>query len=106
MHEAYMNPNSGRVNFGQSHFDAADEGWTLMGTEEGWRTFQKPVPFLTERESPPEIFLSLVGVDFLNLANARLSITAKNVTTTGFVLEVATWADSQVWGCGVQWMAR
>ena len=94
----------GRVNFGQSHFDAEDEGWTLLEGSD-LRTYRKLVEFAQVFSQVPHVHLGLSSIDTVNPANPRISVDAVNVTTVGFELEVVTWSDGAVWGGSVNWIA-
>lgn len=82
----------------------SNPAWSLAegeGTRRAFQTIEFPEPF----DEIPELILSVNSWDAIESANLRLTISYKNLTREGFTLEYRTWADSKIYGVGVQWFA-
>ena len=78
--------------------------WTLLSGS-GERKFTTHVDFKEAYKKTPIVALSLSGMDALNTANTRMSVTPTNVTEKGFDVEYKTWGNSQIWAVFVNWTA-
>lgn len=64
------------------------------------------VPFAERYRRPPTVSIALSSIDIINTANARLTVTAQNITEDGFEAVFSTWADSQIWSARAAWIAH
>lgn len=55
--------------------------------------------------SSPKVQVMLNHIDADQAINTRIAVDAKDITQSGFIIEVSTWADSKVYGIGVSWIA-
>lgn len=55
---------------------------------------------------PPGVRLELAKFDFASNVGARVQLKARDVSATGFTLEVRTWADTRIKELNVQWIAH
>jgi hypothetical protein len=77
-----------------------------LGAPIGRRFDQIRVEFPVGRFTrPPKVHVMLNQLDTDQAINTRISVDAIDVTQSGFILEVSTWADSKVYGVGVSWIA-
>jgi len=60
-----------------------------------------PQPFA----SPPTVTVNISSFDMEEDVNARFTVYAQNVTTSGFQMVYYTWADSAVFGASATWLA-
>lgn len=85
------------------------EGWNLASppaehTDEV-RVFRFTIYFGAPFEAPPVVHLGLTGFDFDQRDSNRLTLSATEITTTGFVAEVSTWRDTRVYSVAFSWLA-
>jgi hypothetical protein len=81
-------------------------GWNLhQGT--GSRGYTTHITFSQAFDSVPVVLVSLSSIDASTSGqiNTRISVSAGNITQTGFDLNFTTWADSIVYGANATWMA-
>jgi hypothetical protein len=71
----------------------------------GDRHFDQHIDFARAFRTPPDVQVALTSIDIGNAANARLIVTAENVSATGFDIRFATWADTKVYAVIVNWTA-
>jgi hypothetical protein len=85
------------------------DGWTLATppTEEPDqpRVFRFAVHFSAPFVAPPVVHLGLVGFDIDQRDASRLTLTAVEITTTGFIAEFATWRETRVYSAAFSWLA-
>lgn len=84
------------------------EGWNLAGVEEDTqeiRTFVVDVFFDSTFVSPPVVQLGLTGFDIDDRDSSRLTLTAENITQSGFQVLVTTWAGTRVYAAEFNWLA-
>lgn len=81
--------------------------WVLLDVpaENHDRVFERYVRFDQTFSEKPLIQVSLVGFDIDNSRNARLSISAENITADGFSLRIRTWLNTRMWSVEVSWLA-
>lgn len=92
----------------QSGVVAGDKGqptWNLYDGG-GPRSTVIHVPFAERYRRPPAVSIALSSIDIIHTANARLTVTAQNVTEDGFEAVFATWSDSQIWSARAAWIAH
>lgn len=78
--------------------------WNLWdGT--GERRFRHHVDFSQSFSEVPQVVTSIDMLDIAENHNSRLRVKAENITQEGFDAVICTWADTQVWGVGVNWVA-
>jgi hypothetical protein len=94
----------GLVQSGTAIAGMSTPGWTLL-TGTGKRTFRQPIKFTQPFQRAPTVLVSLSEFDIINAANARLIVSAQEVTPEGFTTVIETWADGQVYHAGVNWLA-
>lgn len=93
-----------RIESGRMWVDKNDTEWKLLhGT--GKRTCDKHINFGQSFSKRPRIVLGLTYADFINDHNHRIKVYARDITSHGFTIEIETWADTHIWGAGVDWMA-
>lgn len=84
------------------------EGWNLAeisaDTEEV-RTFTVPVNFAAPFLSVPVVQLGLTGFDIDQRDSARLSVKAENISESGFLAVITTWANTRVYAVEFHWFA-
>jgi hypothetical protein len=51
------------------------------------------------------VFLEISGLDVNETKNTRVTVTAKNITESGFDLEYKTWFDTILYTVWANWMA-
>lgn len=77
-------------------------GWTLHQ----WSgRFTTHVSFQQPFAKPPQVIVNLAGLDVSNARNTRVTVSANNVSTSGFDLVVDTWADTILYAVWVSWIA-
>jgi H-type lectin domain-containing protein len=84
---------------------AANPGEWHLNTGLGRRTFDGEIKFPQPYASPPQVTVSLTGLDTGNVANTRVTIEAQDVTAADFEVLVNTWADSVVYSVWGSWIA-
>ena len=85
------------------------EGWNLAeppadGAEDA-RVFRYTVFFAAPFDAPPVVHLGLTGFDLDQRDSSRLILRATEISTTGFVVEIATWRDTRVYSVEFSWLA-
>ena len=88
---------------------ALTEGWNLAepladGAEDA-RVFRYTVFFAAPFDAPPVVHLGLTGFDLDQRDSSRLILRATEISTTGFVVEIATWRDTRVYSVEFSWLA-
>ena len=88
---------------------ALTEGWNLAepladGAEDA-RVFRYTVFFVAPFDAPPVVHLGLTGFDLDQRDSSRLILRATEISTTGFVVEIATWRDTRVYSVEFSWLA-
>lgn len=63
------------------------------------------ISFSTPYDSPPKVISWLTHIDCAEPPNQRLDLTVKNISTTGFLLEIVSWSDSLLVSARVSWLA-
>jgi len=95
-----------RFQGGNVYYGAYENGqtWTLnQGT--GERKYTSPIDCKDSYVIPPNVIVSLTGIDGDNKANSRINVVATNVTETGFDIEYKTWADTKITSLWSSWTA-
>ncbi len=82
-----------------------DADWKLHQETIGERLFTRPVQFESKFAKPPKVFLEISGLDVNETKNTRVTVTAKNITESGFDLEYKTWFDTILYTVWANWMA-
>ncbi len=77
----------------------------IMWTGEGPRQTRAYVHFSEAFRSVPAVRVGLTMWDISNHANARMDVTAEDVSETGFAIVFRTWADTKVARVRVGWQA-
>ena len=80
-------------------------GHTLEAGPPGYRYDLVQVTFSRRFCKVPHVALSLRGFDTEHKINQRLVVTAETITTTGFIIRVATWADTKIYGVETGYVA-
>ncbi len=83
---------------------SSDTGWILQEGD-GPRTHRQSIQFEREFSRAPVVQVGVVGVDASKDHNLRLRVRAEDITPTGFVIEVETWLQTQLWSVDVSWLA-
>ena len=88
--------------------EAANKAGWVLGSNSGaggnYREQKIPILFKNEFLRMPQVLTMLSGLDVAD-SPVRLRVTAESVSTTGFVLTIGTWVNSEIYGISVQWMA-
>ena len=91
------------------HVGTLTDGWTLATPPAEYRdetrVFRFAVFFGTPFKSPPVVHLGLTGFDIDQRDTSRLTLTATDITTTGFTAEIATWRETRVYSVAFSWLA-
>ena len=72
---------------------------------EGERHFEHVVEFEEPFEEIPKVLVALNRLDIASYTALRLNVSAERISETGFTLRYSTWANTQIFGVGAQWMA-
>lgn len=83
--------------------DGNDANWTLNAGS-GERVYVARVQYNAAFGNIPMVTASLAGIDVSHGAS-KVYVGAVNVDSTGFDLELKTWADTRVWAVVVNWLA-
>lgn len=97
----YLRFQGGNVNYGASK-NATQ--WNL-NVGNGERKFTPHIEFRDSYVIPPNVVVSLTGVDGDNTSNTRLTATPINVTEKGFDIEYKTWWDTRITSVWSSWTA-
>ena len=85
------------------------EGWTLAtpapAAGDEIRVLRCAVYFSAPFDAPPVVHLGLTGFDLDQRDASRLTLTATEITNTGFVAEIGTWRETRVYSVGFSWLA-
>ena len=85
------------------------ESWNLAeppaDTTEEPRVFRYTVFFAQPFDSPPIVHLGLTGFDLDQRDSNRLTLRAIEISTAGFVAEIATWRETRVYSVAFSWLA-
>jgi len=81
-----------------------DANW-LLDKGEGDREYRSRITFTSSFDQKPVVQVSLAHLDIFNGTNSRIGVVAFNVDLDGFDLVFQTWADTQIAGIGVVWLA-
>jgi len=72
----------------------------------GSRAANFPITFAEKFSNPPNVVVAINMLDVSNGANTRVTVSAQNVTATGFTLQVSTWADTVLYSVSGMWYAE
>lgn len=67
--------------------------------------YTQSVTFQTPFEEKPNVTYGLYLLDTGYTKNTRVSTNITNVTKTGFQVKLNTWADTELYGARISWMA-
>ena len=84
-----------------SDYESGGDMWTSEGDRMRLHTVRFTEPFRT----PPAVQCALSMWDIDSGTNARIEVSAENITETGFEVVFRTWADTHVARARVRWMA-
>lgn len=82
-----------------------NEAFRSFRDGEGERSFDHLVRFERPFATEPKILVTLSHFDLPSYTALRLNITAEKISASGFTLRYFTWANTQILGLGVQWVA-
>jgi hypothetical protein len=86
--------------------DASLVGWTLLdGGTASDRAVQHHIEFERPFAGPPVVHVGLAGIDVSREDNVRLRVRALDITSSGFILEAATWWNTKIWSVDISWLA-
>ena len=71
----------------------------------GYRPVIKYISFKEQYKTPPQVLVSITGLECDNKSNSRVYISAKDITISGFNLEIATYGKSKIYYIRVNWMS-
>ena len=83
-------------------------GWNLdvAGSDANEpRSFSVPVVFAAEFSSVPVVHLGLTGLDVDQRDSSRVTLSAENISPSGFLAVISTWAGSRVFSVEFNWLA-
>ena len=84
-------------------------GWNLAEAagdgEDECRFFSHAVEFEGSFSGAPVVSLGLTGFDLDQRDSGRLSLKVRDVTSTGFVVDVIAWRGSRVYSVEFSWLA-
>ena len=72
---------------------------------EGERSFAHIVRFERPFATVPKIMVVLNHFDIASHTALRVNVKAEKISASGFTLRYFTWANTQIFGLGAQWMA-
>ena len=85
------------------------KGWSLATPptkdHDQPRVFRFAVHFSAPFTAPPVVHLGLLGFDIDQRDASRLTLTAMEITNTGFIAELATWRETRVYSAVFSWLA-
>ena len=85
------------------------EGWTLAtpapDAGDEIRVLRFAVYFSSPFDAPPIVHLGLTGFDLDQRDAGRLTLTATEITGTGFIAEISTWRETRVYSVAFSWLA-
>ena len=85
------------------------DGWCLDARDDSEgaesRCFRIAVVFDLPFSSVPVVQLGLTGFDIDQRDTARVSLRVADITPTGFMAEVWTWANTRVYAVEFNWLA-
>lgn len=84
-----------------SDYESDGEMWTGAGERERLHTIR----FTEAFRNVPVVHCALSMWDIDSGCNARVEVSAENITETGFEVVFRTWADTRVARARVRWMA-
>lgn len=91
------------------HVGMLTKDWTLATPPTEYRdearVFRFAVYFSAPFKSPPVVHLGLTGFDIDQRDTSRLTLTAKEITKTGFIAEFVTWRETRVYSAAFSWLA-
>nr|XP_034302038.1 uncharacterized protein LOC117681469 isoform X2 [Crassostrea gigas] len=67
--------------------------------------YTRRVTFQTPFEAKPTVTYGLYHLDSAPTTNLRVTTEVTNVFKTGFQVQLSTWADSELYGAKIRWMA-
>jgi len=104
-----MNTSLQPFNFLAGHevLSASHSEWTLDEAlpDGGSRSFRLAVRFRKPFATAPLVHVGIAGFDIGNTDAARVTVSAENITTTGFDAVVTTWLYSRLWRIDLNWLA-
>jgi len=71
----------------------------------GQRSFVGHINFNKPYKNIPQVMTSLSGLDAGDMHNIRITISASNITTTGFDINIQTWADTSLYLVHISWIS-
>jgi len=91
------------------HVGTLTDGWPLatppVENHDQLRVFRFAVYFSAPFETPPVVHLALTGFDLDQRDAGRLTLSATEISETGFVAEIATWRETRVYSVAFSWLA-
>jgi hypothetical protein len=85
------------------------ESWTLATPQteayDQIRVLRFAICFSAPFDAPPVVHLGLTGFDLDQRDASRLTLTATEITGTGFIAEIATWRETRVYSVAFSWLA-
>ena len=104
------NQNNSKIKiqsgYHQEEFWKEDNQYHWINTSnQGFRTVKIYITFKEQYKNPPHVLVSLSGLDCENKTNARVYLTALDISPCGFNLEIATYGDSKIYYVKANWVA-
>ena len=90
----------------QEEFWRSDNQYNWINKSiKGYRNIKVYINFQEKYKIPPQVHVSLKGIDCNNNKNIRVYVNALDITTVGFNLEMATYGDSKIYYVKAGWVA-
>ena len=92
---------------GHEILSASRAEWTLDEAlpDGGPHSFRVAVSFREPFGAAPLVHVGIAGFDIGNTDAARVTVSAEQITATGFDAVVTTWLYSRLWRVDINWLA-
>lgn len=94
-----------QVESGKWSVNTSSKGYTLSENT-GERSMTIDVSFDSPFEVKPDVIIGVTMIDANTKTNIRYNVSHMSVSRDGFIIKVATWADSKISGIGGFWIAH
>jgi hypothetical protein len=94
-----------QVESGEWNISTTSTGYTL-DENTGDRSMTIDVSFAEPFDEKPNIIIGVTMIDATTKTNIRYNVSPMSVSRDGFIIKVATWSDSKIYGIGGYWIAH
>ena len=94
-----------QVESGKWSVNTTKTGYTLNGNT-GDRSMTIDVSFAVPFDVKPDIIIGVTMLDATTQKNIRYNVSPLSVSRDGFIIKVATWSDSKIFGIAGYWIAH